>query len=233
MTSVNHNILLVEDDLNFGTVLQSYLKMNNYRVTWVCDGKKAVPEFNSARFDLCVLDVMLPNVDGFTIAREIRKINSDIPLVFLTARSLKKDVIEGFGSGADDYITKPFDSEVLLLKISAILKRNKKITAVQKEIVECKIGIYTFNYSNRNLTDDKNIIKLSPKEAELLKLLCESVNTVLDRNKALIKIWGDDGYFNTRSMDVYITKLRNYLRKDPRIEIRNIHGSGFILISPV
>lgn len=228
-----HNILLVEDDLNFGAVLQSYLKMNNYSVTWVSDGKKALAEYNATRFDLCVLDVMLPNIDGFTIAKEIRKINSDIPLVFLTARSLKKDIIEGFSSGADDYITKPFDSELLLLKISAILKRHKVNTDHDREILECRIGKYLFNYRMRNLTDDINVIKLSPKEAELLKLLCESMNSVLDRNKALVRIWREDSYFNARSMDVYITKLRSYLKNDPEIEIRNIHGSGFILVCPV
>ncbi|MFH2143192.1 MAG: response regulator transcription factor [Bacteroidota bacterium] len=229
MHEILHKILLVEDDLNFGAVMQSYLKMNNYFVAWVSDGKKAIPEFNYSKFDLCILDVMLPNIDGFTIAKEIRLINSDVPIIFLTAKTLKKDIIEGFRSGADDYITKPFDSELLLLKISAILKRNQRATTSKKELQECKIGRFNFNYAKRFLESEGHQQKLSPKEAELLRLLCENMNNVLDRNKALIKIWGEDGFFTTRSMDVYITKLRNYMKNDSRIEIKNIHGSGFVL----
>lgn len=223
-------ILLVEDDVNFGFVLKSYLEMNNYDVLLVNDGKDAVKSFNQGDFTLCVLDVMLPNVDGFTIAKEIRKTNKKIPIIFLTAKSLKEDVLEGFKSGADDYLTKPFDSEVLLLKIKAILRRKNEGQPSMNDIV--KIGKYDFNSSLRTLTADKEKYKLSPRESELLKEFYLNKNVVLDRNEALKKIWGDDNYFNARSMDVYITKLRKYFKYDDNIQINNIHGSGFIFILP-
>lgn len=220
-------IFIVEDDVNFGMVLQSYLEMNEYKVTLVNDGKNAISTFTSAEFDFCVLDVMLPNVDGYTIASEIRKINSHIPLIFLTAKTLKEDVMRGYEVGADDYITKPFDSELLLYKIRAILKRNTNGNNADKEVYQ--IGKFTFNSKNRSLFIYDDEIKLSPKESELLKLLLANKGTVLSREIALNKIWGDSNYFTTRSMDVYVTKLRKYLKADPTIEISNIHGSGFIL----
>lgn len=221
-------LLLVEDDVNFGFVLKSYLEMNDFSVDLVSDGKDAVPAFNKGHYDLCVLDVMLPNVDGFTIAREIRKINKKIPIIFLTAKSLKDDVLEGFKAGADDYLTKPFDSDVLLMKIRAILRRNSGL----KPAIEDKstIGKYIFDTKLRTLSCTGESHRLTPREADLLKELILNKNTVLDRNEALRKIWGDDNYFNARSMDVYITKLRKYFKDDDSVQINNIHGSGFILV---
>ncbi|PLX06115.1 MAG: DNA-binding response regulator [Marinilabiliales bacterium] len=221
-------LLLVEDDVNFGFVLKSYLEMNDFEVELVSDGKDAVPTFSKNQYDLCVLDVMLPNVDGFTIAREFRKINKKIPIIFLTAKSLKDDVLEGFKAGADDYLTKPFDSDVLLVKIKAILRRN---TGEKPEIEDkVKIGKYIFDTKLRTLTYNDESHRLTPREADLLKELIINKNSVLDRNEALKKIWGDDNYFNARSMDVYITKLRKYFKDDDKIQINNIHGSGFILV---
>ncbi|HOZ30824.1 MAG TPA: response regulator transcription factor [Bacteroidales bacterium] len=221
-------LLLVEDDVNFGFVLKSYLEMNDFEVELISDGKDAVPAFVKKVFDLCILDVMLPNVDGFTIAREFRKINKKISIIFLTAKSLKDDVLEGFKAGADDYLTKPFDSDVLLVKIKAILRRNAggKLTLEDKT----KIGKFIFDTKLRTLTCTGESHRLTPREADLLKELILNKNTVLDRNEALRKIWGDDNYFNARSMDVYITKLRKYFKDDENIQINNVHGSGFILV---
>ncbi len=224
-------IFLLEDDINFGTILKSYLELNGYIVVWVDDGKNALNEFSKTNFDLCILDVMLPNIDGFTIAREIKKMKANIPLVFLTAKTLKADVIEGFNIGADDYITKPFDSEVLLCKINVILKRQKDVLRIKETMTVAKIGKYTFNYELRTLISPKQEFKLSPKESELLKMLILYRNNILPRDEALRSIWGDDNYFTTRSMDVYLTKLRKYFQDDPEIEIINVHGSGFRLLS--
>jgi len=221
-----YHIFLVEDDENFGSVLKSYLEINDFEVKWIKDGIKAIQEFGAHTFDICIFDVMLPNMDGFSVARKVKEINPEIPFIFLTAKTLKDDIIEGFKIGADDYITKPFDSEVLLYKIKAIIKRNITET---NQTNNYKIGKYIFDYELRILSFDEQSVKLSPKESELLKLLCLCENKVLDRNKALQEIWGEDGYFTARSMDVYITKLRKYLKNDPSIEIENIHGSGFIL----
>lgn len=222
-------IFMVEDDHNFGAVLKSYLEIHDYVVHWVDDGKYAVKEFRSDDFDICILDVMLPNVDGFQIAKEIRFVDKNIPLIFLTAKTLKEDILKGFSLGADDYITKPFDSEVLLWKIRAILKRNESGREKQEEKEEFSIGKYSFNYPHRLLSLGDSQQKLSPREAELLRMLCLKINDVLPREMALKKIWGEDNYFTTRSMDVFITKLRKYLKDDPAIEISNIHGSGFKL----
>ncbi|MCF8367025.1 MAG: response regulator transcription factor [Bacteroidales bacterium] len=222
-------VFMVEDDHNFGAVLKSYLEIHDYIVHWVDDGKHAVREFRSEDFDICILDVMLPNVDGFQIAKEIRFSDKNIPLIFLTAKALKEDILKGFSLGADDYITKPFDSEVLLCKIKAILKRNEINEESQPEKDEFELGKYRFNYPHRFLIIDGFRHKLSPREAELLRLLCIKINDVLPREMALKKIWGEDNYFTTRSMDVFITKLRKYLKDDPAIEISNIHGSGFKL----
>ncbi|HNQ68593.1 MAG TPA: response regulator transcription factor [Bacteroidales bacterium] len=221
-------LLLVEDDVNFGFVLKSYLEMNEFDVELVSDGKDAVPAFLKKEFDLCVLDVMLPHVDGFTIAREFRKINKKIPIIFLTAKSLKDDVLEGFKAGADDYLTKPFDSDVLLVKIKAILRRNAGGKMALEDKI--KIGKFDFDTKLRTLTCPGESHRLTPREADLLKELILNKNTVLDRNEALRKIWGDDNYFNARSMDVYITKLRKYFIDDENIQINNVHGSGFILV---
>lgn len=221
------NILLVEDDLSFGSVLKSYLEINDFTVTWVDDGKYAVDKFKSDNFDLCILDVMLPHVDGFTIAGEIRGMNKSVPLIFLTAKKLKVDVLTGYGLGADDYITKPFDTDILLAKIKAIITRNSNEIG-NSDIFQ--IGRFSFNSKLRTLKIDENEEKLSPKESQLLELLAKSSNTLLSRGSALKSIWGSDDYFTARSMDVYITKLRKYLTADPNIVIKNIHGAGFQMV---
>ena len=222
----SNNIFLVEDDENFGSVLKSYLEMNDFKVTWIKDGAQAIHNFLQQKYDLCILDIMLPNVDGFSIAKKIKELNPEIPTIFLTAKTLKEDILKGFKIGADDYITKPFDSEVLLYKIKAIIKRNQ---ASDTDSSLFNIGKYKFDSELRILSFNDDSVKLSPKEGELLKMLCLHENKILDRDKALNKIWGEDGYFTARSMDVYITKLRKYLCNDQSIEIENIHGSGFIL----
>ncbi len=222
-----YHIFLVEDDLSFGAVLKSYLEINDYKVTWVDDGKYAVDKFRAGEYHICILDVMLPNIDGFTIGTEIRKINKDIPMVFLTAKTLKEDILRGYNVGADDYITKPFDTEVLLCKIQAIIKRQSTEPVNNDTIFS--IASYRFDSKLRQIIRNDETQKLSPKESDLLKLLCQNKNELLARETALRKIWGDDGYFTARSMDVFITKLRKYLADDPNIEIKNIHGSGFLL----
>jgi two-component system OmpR family response regulator len=223
----NSKILLVEDDLSFGSVLKSYLEINDFYVVWIDDGKNAIEAFRKEQFNLCILDVMLPNVDGFTIASEIRALNKTIPIVFLTAKKLKEDVLRGYGLGADDYITKPFDTDILLAKIKAIVSRREGVRRISDEI---KIGKYTFNTKVRSLRSGEDERKLSPKEAQLLELLAESLNTLVSRETALKTIWGSDDYFTARSMDVYITKLRKYLSGDSNISIKNIHGAGFQMI---
>ncbi len=223
----NYHIFLVEDDLSFGSVMKSYLELNDYQVTWVDDGKYALSKFRAGKYQICILDVMLPNIDGFTIGSEIRSIDKDIPMIFLTAKNLKEDILKGYQLGADDYITKPFDSEVLLCKISAIIKRQS--TGPVREEVIFSIGSYQFDSKLRQVVRENQVQKLSPKEADLLKLLCQNRNELVPREMALRKIWGDDGYFTARSMDVFVTKLRKFLSDDPAVEIRNIHGSGFML----
>jgi two-component system, OmpR family, response regulator len=221
-------IFLVEDDTNFGNVLRSYLEVQGFDVTLIEDGAKAVNNFRNNHYDMCILDVMLPHVDGFSIAREIRLINENIPLFFLTAKSMKEDVLKGFAMGADDYITKPFEAEVLLCKIKAILKRHcaQKEQSCQEEY---PLGKYIFNSTFRTLCLDAQTIRLSPKESCLLELMCKNLNKVTTRETALKSIWGDDNYFTTRSMDVFVTKLRKYLNSDPCVEILNQHGNGYIL----
>ncbi|HRT48206.1 MAG TPA: response regulator transcription factor [Bacteroidales bacterium] len=220
-------IFLVEDDLSFGSVLKSYLELNDYVVEWVDDGKYAMDAFRRGSYDICILDVMLPNVDGFTIAGEIRKINTTIPIVFLTAKKLKEDVLKGYGVGGDDYITKPFDTDILLAKIKAIIAR-RDTGDKSRDLYE--IGKFTFNSKLRILKIGDQEMKLSPKEAQLLELLANNPNSLIPREMALKKIWGSDDYFTARSMDVYVTKLRKYLSADPDLVIKNIHGAGFQLI---
>ncbi len=222
-------IFLLEDDLSFGAVLKSYLEINDFDVEWVDDGQLALAKFKKATFDICILDVMLPHIDGFTVGAEIRKLNPAVPIIFLTAKNLREDVLQGYRIGADDYITKPFDTEVLIFKLKAILKRGNGNGTFVKETEYYQIGTYLFDYKLRTLGVENIKQKLSPKEAELLKMLCDNRNELLPRETALKKIWGDDGYFTTRSMDVYLTKLRKFFADDPNIEIRNIHGSGFML----
>jgi two-component system OmpR family response regulator len=227
MSSKAVKIFLVEDDLSFGSVLKSYLELNDYQVEWVDDGKYAVEHFRKGTFDICILDVMLPHVDGFTIATEIRKMNPSIPIVFLTAKKLKDDVLKGYGAGGDDYVTKPFDTDILLAKIKAIIQR-RDLHDESKDIYE--LGKFVFNSRLRTLSLDKNEVKLSPKESQLLEMLAINSNALISREMALKKIWGSDDYFTARSMDVYITKLRRYLSDDPSLVIKNIHGAGFQLI---
>jgi DNA-binding response OmpR family regulator len=222
-------ILLCEDDTNLGMVLKNYLELNDYNVTLERDGKLGLAAFQREKFDLCLLDVMMPNMDGFTLAEEIRDVNPDVPLFFLSAKTMKDDIIQGYKLGADDYITKPFDSEVLLHKIKAILKRNEELHREEVN-AEYDLGRYHFNPRLRELIIDGKTQTLSPKENELLKMLSEYKNDLLSREIALKKIWGSDTYFNGRSMDVYIAKLRKYLKEDPAIEIVNIHGNGFRLV---
>ncbi len=231
--SVN-KILLVEDDQNFGDVLKSYLEMHEYEVTLAADGVHGLETYRKGNFDLCIFDVMMPRKDGFTLAKEIREKDQDMPIIFLTAKNLKEDVLEGFKIGADDYLSKPFNSEELLLRIQAILRRVNKGMDKEDEVKEYHIGEYLFNYPLRILSwtgpDGQEKERLSPKEAHLLKMFCQHKNDVLTRSEALAKIWGEDNYFTARSMDVFVTKLRKYLSKDPNLQILNIHGNGFRLV---
>ncbi|MCB9048395.1 MAG: response regulator transcription factor [Lewinellaceae bacterium] len=231
----NNRILLVEDDQNFGDVLRSYLEMHDYDVTLATDGAQGLESYKQGEFDLCIFDVMMPKKDGFTLAKEIREQDQDMPIIFLTAKTMKNDVLEGFKIGADDYITKPFNSEELLYRIQAILKRSQAKADPREEVKEFSIGKYHFNYPLRILTynageDDEEQNKLSPKEAQLLRMFAVYMNDILPRSEALNKIWGEDNYFTARSMDVFVTKLRKYLKNDENIEIVNIHGNGFQLL---
>lgn len=231
MVDKHAKVLLCEDDENFGDVLRSYLEMNDFEVELAVDGAQGWNTFQNERFDLCILDVMMPKKDGFTLAREIRKKDREIPIIFLTAKTMKEDILEGFESGADDYITKPFSSEELLMRIRAILKRSSRRRS-QETPKEYEFGGFTFNFPLRILQyKNGEEQKLSPKEAQLLQLLAHSKNDVVERSFALEKIWGEDSYFTARSMDVFIAKLRKYLKVDENVEIVNIHGNGFQLLS--
>ncbi|HEY1031893.1 MAG TPA: response regulator transcription factor [Flavipsychrobacter sp.] len=233
MEKEKYKVLLVEDDTNFGQVLKNYLELNDFVVELARDGILGLAAFRREKFDICLLDVMMPNMDGFTLAEEIRNVDPDIPLFFLSAKSMKEDILNGYKLGADDYITKPFDSEVLLHKIKAIMKRNQELQEKQHAQVEFNIGRYHFNSKLRTLQfESADPQTLSPKENELLLMLCEYKNDLLPREAALKRIWGSDTYFNGRSMDVYIAKLRKYLKEDSAVEIVNIHGNGFRLVVP-
>lgn len=221
------SIFLVEDDLNFGSVLKSFLEINGFEVVWEKDGMQASGNFMPFMHDLCVLDVMLPKMDGFTLARHIRKKDPEIAMFFLTAKSLKEDVLTGFEAGADDYITKPFDSDVFILKIKAVLKR--KTFKPSSEKSSTHIGKYTFQQPQRLLVCDSDETKLSPKEASLLQLLWEERNKLISREKALLLVWGENSYFTGRSMDVFVARLRKLLRNETSVEIITIHGSGIML----
>jgi len=231
MTNTSRRILLVEDDLNFGDVLKSYLEMHDYDVTLATDGEAGWEAFKKGTFELCILDVMMPKMDGFSLGRLIREKDQVVSLIFLTAKMLKEDVIEGLKLGADDYITKPFNSEELLLRIQNIFKRSVK-KPDEKMPDEFTFGKYHFNFKNRILSfnNGEEETKLSPKEAHLLQLFCVKINDILPRSEALEKIWLEDNYFTARSMDVFVTKLRKYLKNDPDVEIVNIHGNGFQLL---
>ena len=221
-------ILLVEDDNNFGSILRDYLTLHSYETTLAKNGIEGLEKFRKYNYDLCILDVMMPFKDGFSLASDIRSINDEVPLIFLTAKSLKEDVIKGFKIGADDYLIKPFDSEILLFKIKSIFKRKISLKKATDNKVDYIFSSFRYNSKFRELQfkNDKPVT-LSPKEGKLLTLLLDNMNDLTTREEALVKIWNDDNYFTSRSMDVYITKIRKYLSKDPKIKIENIHGKGF------
>ncbi len=222
-------ILLAEDDPNFGRILTDYLALNNYDVTLAKDGVEGFIYYKNNDYDLIILDVMMPRKDGFSLAADIRKKDKDTPIIFLSARTLKEDVLKGYKVGADDYLTKPFDSEVLLYKINAIFNRSTKTE--KEDVSEYRFGNFVLDSKLRLLKyKNEEPQKLSPKENKLLKLLLDHKNDLMPRQLALLKIWRDDTYFTSRSMDVYIAKLRKYLKKDPSLEIVNIHGEGFRLV---
>jgi len=232
MGSEGKRILLVEDDRNFGMVLRDYLCLHDFEVEMAVTGPEGLEQFRRQRFDLCILDVMLPGKDGFSLAADIRELDAETPLVFLTAKSLKEDMLKGFRLGADDYITKPFDADVLLFKIRAILKRNSREARGDSDHRDVfKIGSFRFNYKPRLLSQGEESQLLSPKEADLLRMLCIYMNDVLPREQALNRIWKEDNYFTTRSMDVFVARLRKRLRPDPLVEIVNVHGNGFRLMA--
>ena len=231
MENENKKILLVEDDPNFGSILKDYLILNDFDVTLAKNGMEGFEKFKKDTFDLCILDVMMPYKDGYTLAKEIREKNKEVPIIFLTAKSMKEDVLKGYKVGADDYLNKPFDSEVLLMKIKAIIQRKSSEVKADATKFEFIIGNFHLNSKLRFLTyKDTEPIKLSPKENELLKMLAIYENDLMPRELALTKIWRDDNYFTSRSMDVYIAKLRKFLKLDENVEILNIHGEGFRLV---
>ena len=223
-------ILLCEDDENLGMLLREYLQAKGYIADLFPDGDAGYKAFLKTKYDICVFDVMMPKKDGFTLAKEVRSANSEVPIIFLTAKTLKEDILEGFKIGADDYITKPFSMEELTLRVEAILRRVRGKR--NKDNNTFKIGKFTLDIQKQILSIDGEQTKLTTKESELLNLLCTHANDVLNRDFALKTIWIDDNYFNARSMDVYITKLRKHLKADPAIEIINIHGKGYKLIIP-
>ncbi|MBN1987999.1 MAG: response regulator transcription factor [Bacteroidales bacterium] len=223
-------ILLAEDDENLGLLLKEYLNAKGFETDLFVDGEKAYKGFQNNYYDICILDVMMPIKDGFTLAKDIRMVESSMPILFLTAKSMKEDVLEGFNIGADDYMTKPFSIEELLVRLEAILRRTRKDGQNNSQSVY-KVGKYTFDATKQTLEINEEVRRLTTKESELLRYLCVNKNAVLDRNFALKTIWVDDSYFNARSMDVYITKLRKYLKDDPTVEIINVRGKGFKLIS--
>lgn len=225
-----HKILLLEDDANLGQIVQEHLQMNGFDVTLCVNGEEGTAAIVGGSYDLCLVDVMMPRKDGFTFARELRSRDQDTPLIFLTAKSLKEDRIEGFRIGCDDYVTKPFSIEELLLRIRAVLKRTQKKSTAESKPTVFQIGRYRFDSNRQILQYGDNEKKLSPKETDLLQLLCLKMNETMTREEALRQIWGDDSYFHGRSMDVFISRLRKYLKDDERVEIMGIHGKGFRLI---
>jgi DNA-binding response OmpR family regulator len=225
--SVKNKILLAEDDPNLGFVIKDMLQAEGYKVELCKDGQAALKSFVNGSFDLCILDVMMPKKDGFALAEDIRKVDKKAPIIFLTAKNMKEDVIKGFHLGADDYITKPFNTEEFKLRVSAILKRSKPDVDPLEMKDEYKVGKYVFNYKNLTLTLAKDILNLTAKEADILRIFAHHQGVVLTREEILKRVWGDDDYFIGRSMDVFISRLRKYLKEDPGVEIINIHGVGF------
>lgn len=226
MTETRHKILLAEDDLSLGELLKNYLELNDFEVSWYKNGIDAFKGFQKNGFDICLLDVMMPEMNGFELAEEIKQLKPRVPLLFLTAKTLREDILAGYKCGADDYIIKPFDSELLIYKINAILKRTAG-TSREEPSFEFIIGKYSFNANLRSLSGPAGEQQLSPKETELLRLLCQYRNSVMPRELALKNIWGNDDYFSGRSMDVYIAKIRKHLKEDASLEIINIHGKGY------
>ena len=230
MENVKTKILLVEDDPSLGPLLQEYLDAKGFETKLAEDGQKGSEFFFKGTYDLLLLDVMMPVKDGLSLAKDIRLSDKHTPIIFLTAKSMKEDTIDGFNAGADDYITKPFSMEELLARVNAVLRRSSKSRSTDSDEVNFKVGNYNFNSEKQLLQIGVNEQKLTTKESQLLRLLCVHKNDVLDRSFALKSIWQDDNYFNGRSMDVYIAKLRKYLRDDSKVEIINIHGKGFKLL---
>lgn len=222
-------LLLAEDDENLGLLLREYLIAKGYDADLYPDGEIAYKGFMKGHYDICILDVMMPKKDGFTLAKDIRIVNADIPILFLTAKNMKEDVLEGFKLGADDYITKPFSMEELILRIEAILRRTSHDNQALLQQV-FTLGKFSFDTLKQTLSEGDSVVKLTTKESDLLKLLCQNANKILERNYALKSIWIDDNYFNARSMDVYITKLRKHLKPEETVEIINVHGKGYKLI---
>ncbi len=228
--SVSKKILLLEDDPNLGAVIEEHLKLNGYSVKRCYDGEEGATAFAQESYDLCLVDIMMPKKDGFTFVREVRAFDTQTPIIFLTAKSLQEDRIEGFKIGCDDYITKPFSIEELELRIQVSLRRTAAVDNSESNQIEFKIASFQFNSDRRTLTSSDSDRKLTPKEAELLRMLCLHMNKTLPRETALKEIWGDDGYFSGRSMDVFVSKLRNYLQKDGSVELLSVHGKGLRLV---
>ncbi|MEM9022903.1 MAG: response regulator transcription factor [Bacteroidota bacterium] len=230
METTNNRLLVVEDDPNLGVILSEYLEAKGYPTTLCTNGQEGYDAFAASTYCCCILDVMMPVKDGFTLAREIRKTDKGTPIIFLTAKSMKEDTLEGFRTGGDDYITKPFSMEELLMRLQAILRRTRPDEDAAARQETFAIGQFTFDYKQQTLLQADNRQKLTSKESELLRLLCLHKGQTLERSTALKDIWEDDSYFNSRSMDVYIAKLRKYLKGDEAVEIQNVHGKGFKLI---
>ncbi len=232
MKTMEHklHILLCEDEESLGMLVREYLEAKGYEADLFLDGEAGYRAFMKRKYDMCLLDVMMPKMDGFALAKEIRLVNTEVPIIFLTAKNLKEDILEGFKLGADDYLTKPFSMDELVYRMEAILRRVK--SKEQKNLTRFQLGNYIFDTQRQVLILGEEQTKLTTKESELLTMLCVHVNDVLERDLALKTIWMDDNYFNARSMDVYITKLRKLLKGDPNIEINNVHGRGYRLIVP-
>lgn len=224
--STGKRILLVEDEENFGSLLQNYLRLSGHEVDWAKDGAAGYSTFVNGTYDVCIFDVMMPHIDGFDLTAKIRARGSKTPIIFLTAKKMKEDMIKGYRVGADDYLNKPFDVEILLLKLEALFNRSGNTVVVEKQD-EYTLGQYRFEVKPRLLHFNDGFRKLSPKEGALLELLCQHLNDVTPREKALVDIWKEDNYFTTRSMDVYIAKLRKYLKEDACVKIENVHSSGY------
>ncbi|MEQ6165773.1 response regulator transcription factor [Ekhidna sp. MALMAid0563] len=221
-----NRILLVEDDQNLGYILKEYLQMNDLIVEWVKDGEEGIKVFESSKFDLCILDIMMPKKDGFEVARDIKAKSPEIPLIFLTAKSLKIDKLKGFKAGCDDYIVKPVDEEELIARIHAVLRRSNNLRQVKDSY---QIGKFSFDPKNQKLSIDQNLIQLTQKESKILHILCISAGELVESDHILKELWGQNDYFKRRSMDVFISKLRKYLSADPSVQITNVHGKGYIL----